>query len=89
MRCVGSTSVSTSEIRWPRALFVEATAAPAGYLRLEWWDPREGPLPNPDVSYPELERPAAFLCAGGACSAPVYDSARLGKLLRKSSEPGT
>ena len=41
-------------------------------LPLEWWDKREGPLPNPDVTYPELDVPAAFACANGLCSLPVF-----------------
>ena len=57
-----------------RALFHSAIGYPAGsgYKRVEWWDKREGPLPNPDVRYPEFARPAAFACANRACSLPVF-----------------
>ena len=24
------------------------------YRRIDWWDKREGAMPNPDVRYPEL-----------------------------------
>jgi uncharacterized protein YyaL (SSP411 family) len=53
-------------------LFDEANRVPRGYLRVEWWDAAEGALPNPDVQYPQLPKPAAFLCTANACSAPVY-----------------
>jgi len=55
------------------ALFRAALAIPSTYRRIEWWDPVEGPLPNQDVEYPELARPAAFACAGGRCSSPAYE----------------
>ncbi len=45
-----------------KALFVAAMQYPASYKRLEWWDTREGKLPNPDVQYPSVSRPAAYLC---------------------------
>jgi len=56
-----------------QALFHAAAAYPSGYLRLEWWDTREGRLPNPDVQYPELKTAAAFICTGNTCSAPIKD----------------
>ena len=55
-----------------QALFREARRYPTGYYRLEWWDKQEGALPNPDVTYPELDAPAAFACANGLCSLPVF-----------------
>jgi uncharacterized protein YyaL (SSP411 family) len=54
-----------------QALFHAAAAYPSGYLRLEWWDTREGRLPNPDVQYPELKTAAAFICTGTTCSSPI------------------
>ncbi len=54
------------------ALFAAAKRYPAGYRRLEWWDRDEGPLPNPDIAYPDLERAAAFACADRTCSLPVF-----------------
>ena len=55
-----------------QALMRAAIAYPAAYRRIEWWDAKEGPLPNADVEYPELAKPAAFACAGGRCSSPAY-----------------
>jgi uncharacterized protein YyaL (SSP411 family) len=57
-----------------QALFQAALRYPASYKRLEWWDTREGRLPNPDVHYPELSRPAAFVCADRTCSPPIYQA---------------
>jgi uncharacterized protein len=48
-------------------------AFPALYKRIDWWDKREGPLPNPDVQYPELDQPAAFACTNRICSQPVFE----------------
>jgi hypothetical protein len=59
------------------ALHAAGRAFPAVYKRLDWWDKREGPLPNPDVQYPELEQPAAFACTNKICSQPVFDPADL------------
>lgn len=62
-------------------LYEAARRHPSGYLRVEWLDPKEGPLPNPDVQYPVLERPAAFSCAAGRCSRPVFEPARIAEVV--------
>jgi uncharacterized protein YyaL (SSP411 family) len=61
-------------------LFSTAIAFYHPYKRLEWFDSKEGPLPNADVQYPELPKPAGFICTGSACSSPAYTTA---DLLRK------
>ena len=65
-------------------LFQAALRYPSSYKRVEWWDAREGRLPNPDVQYPQLSRSAAFVCTGRACSPPIFKpedvSARVDKL---------
>jgi uncharacterized protein len=53
-------------------LFAEALKYPVTYKRVEWWDPAEGPMPNAEVEYPKLPKAAAFGCAGGRCSLPIY-----------------
>ena len=63
-------------------LFKTALAFPAIYRRVEWWDKREGAMPNPDVQYPAMPRAAAFVCGDGRCSIPVYGSAALTELAR-------
>jgi len=47
------------------------------YRRIEVWDRAEGPLPNKDVQYPELDQPAAFVCADGRCSLPLMTVEKL------------
>ena len=54
-----------------------ARALPSTYLRLDWWDKREGALENPDISYPELDTAAAFACGPRSCSLPVTTAADL------------
>lgn len=56
-----------------RALFEAALRYPTVYRRVEWWDKREGNMPNPDVQYPDLSRAAAFVCTNGTCSLPIYN----------------
>lgn len=67
---VGSKSDSKA-----RALFVAAMKVPHPYRRLEWYDPAIGPLPNADVQYPKLPRPALFICTGSSCSSPLFTPA--------------
>jgi uncharacterized protein YyaL (SSP411 family) len=60
-----------------QALAAAARALPARYKRLEWLDPREGKLPNPDVEYPDLGEPAAFACSNRICSFPSFNAQEL------------
>lgn len=50
---------------------------PALYKRVDWWDVRDGPLPNPDVTYPEMDRAAAFACSNRLCSLPAFSAEEL------------
>jgi len=58
-------------------LFQACLHYPSYYKRLEWWDVREGRLPNPDVQYPELKQAAAFVCTSHTCSPPIFDPNKL------------
>ena len=60
-----------------RSLFLAAIALPANYKRVEWWDEREGAMPNPDVQYPTFEKAAGFICADRRCSTPIFDPAKI------------
>ncbi|HWY40638.1 MAG TPA: DUF255 domain-containing protein [Chthoniobacterales bacterium] len=60
-----------------RQLFLAAIAQPVTYKRVEWWDQREGGLPNSDVEYPQVETAAAFICTDRRCSAPIVDPAKI------------
>jgi hypothetical protein len=66
-----------------QALYAAARTYPTRYLRIEWLDRREGALPNADVDYPELPQAAAFACANGACSVPVYEAAEVHRIVAK------
>ncbi|MBI3529461.1 MAG: thioredoxin domain-containing protein [Betaproteobacteria bacterium] len=69
-----------------QALFASAQGHPDGYKRIEWWDRAEGPMPNPDVQYPELPRAAAYVCAQNRCSLPVFTGDELLALARRLSK---
>jgi uncharacterized protein len=71
-----------------RALLDAALREPAGYKRVELWDPAEGPLPHADVSFPQRARPAAYLCTAGRCSAPADTPDALRLRLRRAGDAG-
>ena len=64
--------VGGKDDRQAKALFRASLAVPSSYRRIEWWDRREGAMPNPDVGYPQMARAAAFVCTNGACSQPIF-----------------
>jgi uncharacterized protein len=70
-----------------QSLHAAALRYPVVYRRIDWWDKREGAMPNPDVSYPELARAAAFICTGSACSQPVFDAPELIQALNLATSP--
>ncbi len=61
-----------------QALHAAALRYPSNYLRVDWWDRAEGPLPNPDIKYPAMPRAAAYACSAQACSSPVFEAQKLG-----------
>jgi uncharacterized protein YyaL (SSP411 family) len=65
------------------SLRAAALRAPTAYKLVEFWDRSEGPPPRGESIFPELGRPAAYLCANGACSAPLPDAAALARRLAK------
>ena len=66
-----------------QALYAAARTYPTRYLRIEWLDRREGPLPAADIDYPEMSEAAAFACANGACSVPVFTAAEVHRIVAK------
>ncbi len=66
-----------------QGMFAAAQRVPTSYRLLEWWDRREGGPPRGESIFPELKKPAAYLCANGACSSPIPDGAALSKRLAK------
>ena len=71
-----------------QALYRAALAYPASYKRAEWWDEREGKLPNHDIEYPPYPQAAAFACTSTFCSRPVTDPKDVpAQLDRLTSDP--
>jgi uncharacterized protein len=70
-----------------RKLHATALRYPSDYLQVDWWDPAEGRLPNPEISYPQLDRAAAFACTASACSMPVFNSAEIEPAVRAALAP--
>jgi uncharacterized protein YyaL (SSP411 family) len=69
------------------ALFNSAIRYAAVYRRVEWWDRREGSMPNPDVRYPQLARAAAFICTDSTCSLPIFDASKIAAEIARSVQP--
>ena len=65
------------------AIYDAARTYPTRYLRIEWLDRREGPLANPEVDYPDMSEAAAYACANGACSVPVFEPADVHRIVAK------
>ena len=63
-------------------LHAAAAAYPASYRRLDWWDTREGPLPNPDVQYPDMGEAAIFACSNQICSQPIFKADQIDKVVK-------
>ena len=70
-----------------QALHAAALRYPADYLQIDWLDRSEGDLPNKEIQYPDLKRAAAFACADGACSYPVYAADEVALAVRKALNP--
>jgi uncharacterized protein YyaL (SSP411 family) len=66
-----------------KALFLAALQYPSFYKRVEWWDTREGKLPNPDVRYPAVQRSAAYVCTERTCSAPIFKAEEVAVKINK------
>jgi uncharacterized protein len=73
----------------PRAQLLHSAALryPADYLQIDWLDRSEGDLPNKEIQYPDMETPAAFACADGACSGPVYSADEIQGAVHKALNP--
>jgi uncharacterized protein YyaL (SSP411 family) len=67
-----------------QALHTAALRYPADYLQVDWLDRSEGDLPNRDIQYPDMGRAAAFACADGACSSPVFDAQKIQPAVRNA-----
>jgi uncharacterized protein YyaL (SSP411 family) len=66
-----------------QALYAAALRAPTTNRLVEWWDRREGGPPRGESIFPDLPGASAYLCANGACSAPIGTAAALTRRLAK------
>jgi uncharacterized protein len=69
-----------------QSLHAAALRYPADYLQIDWLDRAEGQLPNHDIQYPEMDHAAAFACADGACSTPVFEAREIEPTVRKLTQ---
>ena len=60
-----------------RSLYATALRAPTAHRLVEWWDRREGLPPRGEDIYPHFTRAAAYVCANGACSSPLFTAPAL------------
>jgi len=83
------TIVGHKDEQGSKELLAAALRVPGAYKRIDWWDKREGPLVNPDVQYPDLSKPAAFVCTASRCSLPIFAPDGIAKILsaRVTSDP--
>ena len=66
------------------ALHVAALRALASHELIEWRDPADrNPLPT-NISYPNLNHPALFLCTATSCSSPTTEPERVPALVRRA-----
>ncbi|MEZ4752668.1 MAG: DUF255 domain-containing protein [Bdellovibrionota bacterium] len=68
------TVVGAKNNKEARKLYRAAIAIGPTYKLIEWYDPKEGPIPGATVKFPPLERPAAFACSGSRCSLPAFSA---------------
>ncbi len=64
-----------------RELYAVALAQPRDYRRLVRWHPSEGPLSGAQSAYPDMGKPAVFVCEAGVCSSPIFEARALKKRL--------
>lgn len=64
-----------------KELFMTGLKIADRYKRIEWWDKQEGPMPNPDVEYPQLSKAAAFICTNKRCSLPIFMAENISKTI--------
>jgi uncharacterized protein len=83
------TIVGHKDDKAAQKLFLAARSFPALYKRLEWWDPREGPLVNADVDFPVLDTAAAFACSNHICSLPTFTADDLSATVALMARPNT
>ncbi len=67
-----------------QVMFAAARRAPTSYKLVECWDPRTQAPPRGEAIFPQLDHPAAYLCANGACSTPMASADALTRRIGKA-----
>jgi len=67
-------------------LFAACQKYPLSYRQTEWLDLKKGPLPGQSVDYPELDKPAVFICTGNTCSSPRYAVKDIEQIVNKGNK---
>lgn len=70
-----------------KKIFAVGLAEAGWYKRIEWWDKTEGPLRNSDVTYPDFDKPAGYICIERLCSAPAFTQDRYRELVNRLIHP--
>ncbi len=58
-----------------KVLYIAALRYPSLNTHIEWWDKTERALP---ADYPDLKKPAAYICGATNCAIPIYDPKAIG-----------
>lgn len=69
-----------------KLLLQAANKYPLSYKRVDWYDAKEGPMPNPDTDYPNMPKAAAFVCVNQRCSLPAFNVLDLKTTLDKMTK---
>lgn len=77
------TVVGSKTDKQAQELFAQAIRDPSPYKRIEWFDNKEGTLPNNEIEFPDLGKAAAFACSGDQCSSPAFTPSELKELVSK------
>lgn len=66
-----------------KELYLTVLKSPTIYRRVDWLDKNGTPVPNLEVDFPDLGKPAVFMCLGSRCSSPAYQPSDLAKLIER------
>ncbi|HWB61005.1 MAG TPA: DUF255 domain-containing protein [Chthoniobacteraceae bacterium] len=69
-----------------KEMFEAAARYPLAYKQIEWQDKTE-PALHKEMDYPAMANPAAFICAGTSCSAPIFNAADIAPRIASFSTP--
>jgi uncharacterized protein YyaL (SSP411 family) len=77
---VGSKGDSSTQ-----SLIKAARSFPSFYKRVDLYDRKAGPPPNPDMRFPQLNKSAAYVCTNKRCSMPIFNPNDISKVAKELS----